>query len=112
MGYMKKLREFLCGKTGPWNKNKSFRVRGSNGAKILEALCEGRWVGGREACQIIGSHNGLRRLNQLKKTLRYNGIDFQTVWDFAPGSRKSYKRIALMNSSIPAARRLIVGKGA
>lgn len=49
---------------------------GSDGARILEALCKGRLIGGHEAVKLTGSHNGLRRLNEVRRKLRQAGIPY------------------------------------
>jgi len=59
---MKRLRTFIRGKRPVWHKNKSYRLAGSHGSKILLAMCEGKEVGGREAIVLTRSHNGPRRL--------------------------------------------------
>jgi len=39
-------------------------------ARLLKALCEGHTMGGREACLLLHSHNGDRRLRQVRARLR------------------------------------------
>lgn len=93
------------------NKGKSYRLAGSHGSIILERLCEGEWVGGREACIATKSHNGLRRLNCVKKLLRSHGLAYwQEMRTSSAGN--NYKVIQLLPSDRTRARKLIVGKGA
>lgn len=103
---MKWLKKLLGKK--PWNTNQSFRIAGSHGAIILERLCEGDWMGGREACIVTKSHNGLRRLNQVKKMLRRNGIAYWTKM-LKSTSGKYYRVIQILECDRDRARTLIRG---
>jgi hypothetical protein len=102
---MKKLWSFLTGKSHQpklWPAN-------CQCALILKSLCEGELVGGKEACKIIGSHNGARRLNQVRARLRANGVSVSTYYKAAKRGNK-FKLSWLNPTERPAARKLITGK--
>ena len=49
---------------------------GKQKAILLDALVRGRIVGHREACELLGTHNAPRRLNQLKQVMRTFGVRY------------------------------------
>jgi hypothetical protein len=59
--------------------------------KILQALIHGKSVGGQEAVAITGSHNGPRRLNNVKQRLRLNYIAYVESEHVSRSSGKRYK---------------------
>lgn len=74
--------------------------------QILRALCEGQTIGGKEACELIGSHNGLRRLNQVRARLRARRIYVASYYEQAsPGHKYKMSRLPVGNRE--AARQLL-----
>lgn len=93
-------------KQTPWNKG--LILQGSNCGLILEKLCDGEWMGGREACALTKSHNGLRRLNDVKKLLRRNGIPYWQDFGYTDEG-KVYRLIKIWPDHRERARALIRG---
>jgi hypothetical protein len=111
MGLMKRLRTFIRSKKPAHNKGNSYRLAGSHGAKILEEMIKGQWVGARDACVIIKSHKRQTRLQEMRKMLRRNSIAYFQKWAVTRNGRK-FKQWQIIPSQREAARKLIVGKGA
>ena len=54
----------------------------------MAALMTGRAIGHKEACDILGTHNAPRRLNQLKALMRRYGIRYQECRVTVKGGRR------------------------
>jgi hypothetical protein len=70
---------------------------GSRTTKLLKLLCAGRTLGGYEAVQILGTHNGDRDLRYVKERLDAHHIKYELVKRECPGGRTATKvRLPLM----------------
>jgi hypothetical protein len=99
---------WLAAFLGRKEKQKVWQAK-SQCARILEALCEGQEMGGKEAVQLVG-HNGLRRLNQVRQRLRAAGIPYATE-TYARHAGNPFKKTWLSNWVRDDARKLL-GKAA
>lgn len=96
----------FCRGNTPWNKG--LYQDNSQTAKILKRLCDGEWIGGREAVVETKSHNAPTRLRALLKTFRQNAICYAFTWHTSP-SGKTYKVFQILPHDRERARTLIRG---
>lgn len=75
--------------------------------RILQALIDGDEIGGREACELLKSHNGLRRLNQVRAALRRAGIQYVTARYAKQRGGNPFKKTWMFSGDREKARKLL-----